>query len=142
MSLSISQRIAVLVKKPALAVAAIAALGATLTWTPDSPAGSYQSPLQVTHVEKTVRVAADELVDAEAECPRGSIATGGGLRYGVDEPLYVDASHASKDGRGWVARAGSATEEEDEVATFTVTAVCARGVLAAAPKAATARKRR
>ncbi|MDP8942860.1 MAG: hypothetical protein M3N16_01870 [Actinomycetota bacterium] len=141
MSLSISQRVAVLVKKPALAVAALAALGATLTWAPDSPAGSYQSPLQVTHVAKMVRVAADEVVDAEAECPRGSIATGGGLDYGVDEPLYVDASHASKDGRGWVARAGSTAEEGEETASFTVTAVCARGVLAGV-RAGTARKRR
>ena len=110
------------------AVAVVLAVAATLVWATASPAGSYQAPLQMQQVTKVVRMAPGaESVRGVARCPEGSVATGGGVRVGADEPVMIEFDTPARDGRGWEARGGSIDEDEPGPHTFTVTAMCARG---------------
>ncbi len=56
----------------------------------------------------------------------GGVATGGGSRVADDSPVMVEFDAPTADGRGWEARAEH-MDEDDDSASVTVTAVCAKG---------------
>ena len=115
--------------RPMLAAAAIGIAGA-LGWAQTGEAGSVGSPVAAAHVSKTVRVAADDTGHAEARCPRGYVATGGGVHIAVEAPLTVDYDAPSPDGRGWQADVSSYEDDGGASYSFRLTAVCARGSVA------------
>jgi len=126
--------------KRATTVVALALVG-TLVWTATSPAGSFQAPLAMTSVSKSVKVASDdESVRAEAHCPNGSIVTGGGVRVGRDEAVLVESSSPARGGGGWEARVALA-DADAERSTVVVTALCVKGSAGAISETVSARAR-
>lgn len=123
-----TSRIARIAKRAGVAGAVIAA--GALASAQAGEAGSVGSPVALAHVSQTVRVAADDTVHAEARCPRGYVATGGGVHIAVEAPLTVDFDTPSADGRGWQADVSSYEDEGGAAYSFRLTAVCARGSVA------------
>ena len=130
-----TSRIARIAKRAGVAGAVVAA--GALASAQAGEAGSVGSPVAIAHVTKTVRVAADDTVHAEARCPRGYVATGGGIHIAVEAPLTVDFDIASDDGRGWQTDVSSYEDEGGATYAFRLTAVCARGSVALPVEAST-----